>query len=300
MKTQPIINLFNLKKATTIVTLAVAALTASPIWAEPVSSLTVDEVTFENEHDVYRDTGTQAAYPTPHWKRGRTEDVDGDGDQDPFQSPVCYTRNVKPKADAKFTVSPANATQPIKIKGTAGSYVFGPVEVTPSGGTATFPATEASQALPNEIRPGTSPFNIHWQFSKDGGTSWSDAGSSQSDASSSNTVYVTLGNPVASKLFHTVVHIGCSLNAGQTNPDTVVTNIWSEFSDRSVNRIEIPAALTYWDPNPSSVNAMRIVGQLLPRLLGCSRSIFDFPLLISCVSKSSSGSRRSKSWTSTN
>lgn len=77
---------------------------------------------------IFRDTGSQAAYPTLHWKKGRTE-----GSQ-PFQSPVCYTRNAVPSVSASFVVTPSNANDVVKVKGVAGPYTFGPQSVTPGGG----------------------------------------------------------------------------------------------------------------------------------------------------------------------
>ena len=133
--------------------------------AYPVDSMRVDEVTFGgSNHVVVPDAG--GAYPATQWKRGRTDTAGN-----PLQSPVCYTSNKIVQVSAEFNVAPFSATEAVKVKGVAGGYVFGPKNVTPSGGKAAFSMTAANSALPANIRPGAD-FSIHWQFSKDGGANW--------------------------------------------------------------------------------------------------------------------------------
>lgn len=201
------------------------------LWSGEVvaAELQLESVTFGGgNHTIYRDTGSQAAYPSPHWQKDRTENGQ------PFQSPVCYTRSTqnstnKVSVSAIFSVTPEEADQVVKVKGVASSYIFGPKDVTPDDGTVTFPMTAANNSLPNNIMPGDS-FNITWYFSTDDGENWKLAGDNQAEASSANQLYVTLENPNVGKLFHTVVDVACRNASGKSSAVDVVTSIWNNFS----------------------------------------------------------------------
>lgn len=210
---------------------------------QPVSSVTVQTVTFGSSKDVLKDQGT--SFPSTHWERGRSE-----------QSPVCYVRAETVKAGATFSVSPQNADQPIKIKGVASSYIFNPQSKTPSNGSTSYSSSGASQALPNHITSGGS-FNITWYYSTDNGGTWNAYGSSISDATSANTLYATLKTPTES-LYLTTLRLSSAGNNGQSNPDVVVPNIWDQFSGRSVSRTTKANSsgsydLTYWGDGIYSV-----------------------------------------------
>ncbi len=200
---------------------------AGAVLATEVDNVTLEAVNFggNNRYEVYHDT-TRQSYVT-HWERNRNT-----------QAPLCYLRNTRVEVLAGFSVTPTNAAKDIKIRGDAGNYIFGEKQVHAADGKVRYPATASSNVLPNTIRPGDY-FNIQWQWSKDGGTTWNNAGAS------SNQMYVVLANP-GFNLLHTLVDVSCSPNAGGTYSDAIVSNIWSKFSDRHVDRVDIPRQLGYW------------------------------------------------------
>lgn len=205
----------------------------------PVDNVTIEKVLFSGSkrYDVWHDT-TQLAYPSnedqPHWQINRN-----------YQAPVCYLRNTRIEVSAALRVTPSNATKEVLIRASAGTYEFAQKEWTPENGEVFYPNTSSSLNLPNTIRPGDN-FNIRWQWSKDGGTTWNDAGYS------SNQLYVVLSQPLINKLYHTIVDVGCSSSAGHVYPDAIVNNIWGKFSNRNVTRIDNPVQLTYWANNSAS------------------------------------------------
>ena len=87
------------------------------------------------------------------------------------------------------------------------------------------------------------PMSIHWEVSFDGGNTWHDAGTSK------NQLYVTLDDPLeGATLYHTLVHVGCH-GAAAVGADTAsecVAGIWSEFSDREVERVDEQPLFYYY------------------------------------------------------
>ena len=80
---------------------------------------------------------------------------------------------------------------------------------------------------------------IEWRFSMDSGATWLDAGVCE------NSVYITLGDPLTSPLYHTLAHLGCVNATGETDEAGCTEKIWDEFTDRDVRRVD-GTRLTYY------------------------------------------------------
>jgi hypothetical protein len=91
---------------------------------------------------------------------------------------------------------------------------------------------------------------ITWEYSTDG-TNWYPAGSSV------NQVYVTLGESQTT-VYHTLVHIGCKRARDQSDPDEAVKEIWKEFQDRYVLKVDGKLMKYYgdWRTKNSSTKAL--------------------------------------------
>lgn len=181
--------------------------------------LTLDSVTFGgSNYTIKRDTGSQSDYETPHWKKGRA-----------FQSPVCYPRNSQIKASASFVVTPVGASQAVKIRASANSYLFPAQDVSLDNGTAAYSLSAANNNLPNTIRPGDQ-FNITWAYSTGDGVTWTAAGAGVTGATSSNQMYVTLGNSLTDQMYHTVLDVACRRSTGNSDASGAVNSIWKNFN----------------------------------------------------------------------
>ncbi|MBN2272116.1 MAG: hypothetical protein JXN61_15990 [Sedimentisphaerales bacterium] len=169
---------------------------------------------------VRKDDNT-ANYPTPHWQKGRT-----------VQSPACYVKDTAMEVDVALS-APTLSNGDIWVKGTAdgveGGIAFTSKKGQINNGVATVNDIVAATNLPDSIYC-FDPMTISWEYSTDE-TNWFPAGSSV------NQVYVTLGEPQTT-VFHTLVHIGCKKAEGKSTPGDAVRDIWKEFEDLYVLRVD--------------------------------------------------------------
>jgi hypothetical protein len=96
-------------------------------------------------------------------------------------------------------------------------------------------------------------FEIKWEVRYEGNTDW------EYLASSTNKVYVTHRQPVLvqrlghleeTKVFHTLIDIGCRNAEKSKVPTDIVPKIYGEFLDRIVKRVDGAGPIRYWgDPN---------------------------------------------------
>jgi len=83
------------------------------------------------------------------------------------------------------------------------------------------------------------PLTITWYYGPTADGPWYEAGQS------SNQVYVLLGAPQTSPLYHTLVHLSCKNAKGETEPAEATEKMWSEFTDQKVFRMD-GTQLTYY------------------------------------------------------
>ena len=200
----------------------------------------LESVTFSNDNVVYTDADT--AYSGTDWETNKRQ-------------PVSYKSGEPLTVQATWTLGRAGLDETDwRVRGvlTAGNMSFSTIggsttTVEENNGVLTLAATEADTAFAANIVQYHAHFKIEWEFSFDEGDTWKDCSEGVSD----NLMYITHGDPQA-KMFHTPLHIGCFKADGESSPGSIVTEIWGEFSDRSVKKVD-PATgaftgnkLTYW------------------------------------------------------
>jgi len=210
---------------------------------------------------VTQDNGT--AYPTTHWEDNSNPPDDDNDDVGDHNIPVVYPRGTTMVLSATFSVEPATAlSDPITVTGTgtsaAGMYTFSQT-VIPSGGTITLTNVPANVPLVNTVHY-LNPLSIAWSFTPQGKPPLS------CTATTKHRVYVTLGVPLASPLYESVVDIACRNAVGATSASSAFGLIYSDFMDRDVRRKSLDGLnhtdaiqLRYWvnagDPLLSTVSA---------------------------------------------
>ena len=202
-------------------------------------------VTFENEHEITADpppTGNPTLYDTEHWL---DDNLDGDtADAGDRQWPVAYTRSTGTtnsflKLSAEIDLNTNwNGTAEIKADG-PGSIDIPATTATVTNGTVTITNVSASSPFPTTVKHYDN-FDLDWQISFDGGSTWKDFGTS------SNDLYLTLDDPDPNPLYETVVYTGSHYSDGKDNPNDVVSAIWTEFDSPTVRRVD-GVQLKYWD-----------------------------------------------------
>ena len=164
--------------------------------------------------------------------------------------PVAYTRNTKPKIEAKFELGTDLSSQTIKIKATGSGDIAIPETVaTVSGGTVTLPETESTGAFVNTIKhydheTSGKEFELAWEM-QIGSSGWFSVGETK------HTLYLTLADPVTTLRQETLFYVGCRLSDGKSNVNDTIFAVWNEFSDREVNRVD-QTRMTYWANNSAS------------------------------------------------
>ena len=202
--------------------------------------LQLKEVSFGGAkcHVVQKDDGT-GDYAAPHWKDNSTPpdgDADDSGDR---KYPVCFTRNSKMRVSAEWKLDSIDSIWSIQVKGDGPDALdFPATAATVGGGTISIADVECAAAFSNEVAYWP-VLPVAWSFSLDKGTNWFVA------CTNENPVYVTLGEPLTTALYHTLVHLGCSNAAGETTEAGCTAKIWADFTDRDVRRVD-GTQLTYY------------------------------------------------------
>jgi len=184
-----------------------------------VLQMTVTNLAFGGGlHTVYQDANAKP-YPSSQWTTNTNY-------------PVCYTAGTNMTATATFTVTPSAFPLPVLVQGISSGPLL-PLTTNSICGPNLALTVTSTNNFSNNVEF-LNPMTIDWQYSCDNGTTWCDAGTS------TNRVYVTLNDPQASTLFHTVVYLACSI-PGATTADTAVANTWSLFA--------APPNVKTWDTN---------------------------------------------------
>jgi hypothetical protein len=102
---------------------------------------------------------------------------------------------------------------------------------------------------------------------------------------SENPLYVTYSDPVISKLYHSVVHIGCAAASGvSTNETDVFLAVWRKFTSLNINKVKLEngdivsdALLTYYgqEVENSSYYSFILAGLEVTNLGGSNNFNFD-------------------------
>lgn len=231
-----------------------------------VIKIVLTNMSFSGGWDLTRDTG--GVYPSPHWTTTNS-------------SPYLYQRSTQINVTATFKVEPSNFPGNIIISGDGpGDFDFTNVTVTASDGLAVYPATNSIGTLTNYV-DFWNPMQINWTYSID-------TSSNCYAGSSSNMVYVCLTNPVsAPTLYHTVVHLACSVGHA-TNEEQAVANSWSQLMNHNFKTWD-GGTLYYYKPGSNFYNTLTTVLELLSTSNGnCAawRNLFRDSLMVNDIASS--------------
>lgn len=191
-------------------------------------------------------------YSAPQWQdnsaplNGTADDA---GDK---HYPLCYTRNTTASVAVLLVAVPAlpsgttlitSGKVEIRGKGTSLPSYSMPATVATSDATGiSVAATALSSAFPNTVYCYAPPVGIQWDYSNDGGTTWTNAGVT------SHKVYVTLDNPATPNLYQTVLETGCIAAQGKSSVNDVVSAVVSAFTSLKVKRAADGTIMQYWGP----------------------------------------------------
>ncbi len=204
-----------------------------------VSSAKVREVTFGGADliTIVADPETPAYGDPPQWV---DSDLDGLTNDDPDTPsdralPIGYPMNKDAVVSARFKANFTTIPYPIPpgqlmIRGAnllsaAQPYYFTipATAATLVGNDVVLPETTIANPFPGTMNYGS--IVIQWEFSNNGGTSWSSAGVSE------NQLYVPLDKPVLSVVYHTPIHLGvaAAAMAGAADETAAIAKIWDNF-----------------------------------------------------------------------
>ncbi len=201
-------------------------------------------------------------YMEPHWR-----DTNGDNqastDFNNLESgernyPVAFTRNSFPKVKAKFHITGIAAGTQVRIKATSPQGPQFPEKATTVSADGTFETAlpESATPWPNTVRfwsatgsetftaTGDNAFSLDWEINVDSG-GWVKLGRTK------HTVYITYADPITTALAlrsETLFNIGCRNAIGGTEPNLIVPAIYSEFTDRWVERVKPSSGERDGDP----------------------------------------------------
>ena len=198
-------------------------------------ALNVTEVSFQNPNKItlFKDlAGSAPVIAGPEWVDAN---IDGNPETD---EPAAFVGS-KPGAGkmsltAKFKVTgttlPADVSM-VKIRGNSAGLNFVAGAPSIAAGVVSIPLTASTENLPATTKY-YNPLTIVWQYSTDGGATYTNAGSS------SHKVFVTLGVPTQSKVYVTTIQYAVS-NDGAGDQGTAFQKSW--------DLIKGPANIKTWD-----------------------------------------------------
>jgi hypothetical protein len=206
-------------------------------------------VTFDSGWGLLKDDGS--AYGEPQWQDSPLREY-------PYLMKEGSTLKIK-EAQILIPNPLAGATYLFRGLGTGGINVPSTTATAVGGDVFEITNVDASTAFPSGATAFYNPFEIAWEVSRDGGSSWQSAGVSKTP------LYLCLSNsgPLAVARYHTVVHLACS-NVGATDAATAVAKTWELFSSLDLKTWDgIP--LYYYKPGTTfdlSENPITVGGLL--------------------------------------
>jgi len=176
---------------------------------------------------------TIVTYDAPHWQ---DDNDDGDAD-DPGERkyPIAYVQNTPPSIAGTIKVKPSGLTAvsgfsaKIKVKG-PGNIEIDATAATIGTDEIMLPATPSSGNFAQEIDY-LNPMTLSWKVEVNDKGHWCEAGET------ANRTYVTLGAPATTMRQETLFDIGCRNADGETAPTATTAKIWTEFTDRIVQKV---------------------------------------------------------------
>ena len=190
------------------------------------------EVSYGGNHALQKDDGS-GIYEAPHWS--------DDGRGGKVRHPLAFTRGSTMSAAAGFELQPEPASSLpflVRASGPEGLDLEERATAT-SGATLGYPMTQSAGTFGAGAARGGEPLLTRWEVSIDGGRRFVEVGVSD------NLRYLTLDDPVALPVFHTVMQLAAEGGHGAASPAEAIAGIWEDFADREVLRAD-GARLSYY------------------------------------------------------
>ncbi len=196
------------------------------------STAKLKTVTFSgpNSFVITSDKGTNSLSDRPQWKDDGTRNL------------VGYVSGNKPQVEAIFDMcKDGQYVKAIGKDGTGQEYKFSAQPLIDFSGELTYVPNESDVAF-TALKTAYFPnFEITWYLSDNSNGTWTEIGKS------SNTIYVTHKKPLQSdRIYHKVIHIGCEKANGESDPEEIIKKSYSEYTDRSVSRMNSSTPIQYW------------------------------------------------------
>ena len=158
------------------------------------------------------------------------------------------------KVSAKWKIVPTDLGVAIKVRGDGPDNLdFPETTATINGNEMTISNVECENPFVDEV-DFVDPMSIAWSVSADGGATWYDAGMS------ANPTYIALGDP-QTELYQTLIHLGCKNAKGETSENDVVDDIWAEFTDLDVRRVDGTQLAYYASSNCQNITTAELLSQ---------------------------------------
>jgi hypothetical protein len=173
--------------------------------------------------------------------------------------PVGYVSNTRAKVKAVietdcdkdiFVRGTASYTQ---TNGTSTTLTFAEQKCIRAGSKHIYDFKSADTRFEKGVVRYLSKFEINWEYRYDQNSDWKSIGVS------SNKIYVTYKKPVLAtridheeptKVFHTLIDIGCRKADKLKDPEIIVDKAFEEFEDKIVNRVDGVGPMRYWGTWP--------------------------------------------------
>lgn len=162
--------------------------------------------------------------------------------------PIAYVSGVEPYVEAYFSINCKDQEYYAKAINAEG-FNFPPKLLEKNNGIYLYPITKSDKEFKNEVVKYWDNFELTWYISNNINGPWIEIDESVSD------LYVTKGNPITGNaenvgyetfIHHTTLFLSCKNATGLTNDNDIVDNIYSEFLDRDVRKINGNGPMKYW------------------------------------------------------
>ena len=181
--------------------------------------------------------------------------------------PVAFVSGTKAKVMAVFSTTCPSV---FYIRGRTNfliedDFIFASQQVTPSGGMATYTATEADIPFENLVIKCYNEFTIDWEMSYDQ-NSWTSIGES------TNRLYVTHKQPDLTTVYHTVIDVSCHKAGGNNGPDAdIINEVWEGAFEKNWITGNFPGVIrpsdnhvyTYYANAPPGTSCSGDLGMML-------------------------------------
>ena len=230
-----------------------------PITVVPV----IKEVSFKGDAN-YTLTSDDAikTFSAPHYANYSQDD---EGACDPLTRdyPTAYTRHTTPEVEMKFGIDieiPEGKTVNVILKANGTDDVNLPAQTIAlhhGQKIYTYPKVAAEKAWPDKIRfyGSSAQFTFTWKSKMEGAPDFNDCGTTK------HRLYLTLGDPATELRQETLFDLGSRNADGKTTAATATTDIWNDFTDRDIRRVDGTQLTYYADYNCNNLTTESLLSK---------------------------------------